>query len=134
MIFHNLVSICILVTLFNYIFKRKGQAPDRGLALFLAVKPKQLIPPKIRRPPVGDVGPELVILPRQDGVQRDPRDGGDGQGRQGDLRAAHLEGEPAGEAQAAHQNHRRDDQVPGVGEVHPVLHHVPHADGGDHAV
>ena len=50
------------------------------------------------------------------------------------MGAAHLKGQPAGEAQAAHQDDGGDDQVAGVGEVHPVLHHVAHTDGGDHAV
>ena len=37
------------------------------------------------------------------------------------MGAAHREGNSAGEAQAAHQDDSGDDQVAGVGEVHPVL-------------
>ena len=32
------------------------------------------------------------------------------------------------------EDHRGDDQVAGLGQVHLVLHHVAHAHGGDHAV
>ena len=47
---------------------------------------------------------------------------------------AHRKGNAAGEAQTAYQDDGSDDQVAGVGKVHPVLHHIAHADGGDHAV
>ena len=77
---------------------------------------------------------EDVVLAGEDGVEGDARDGGDGEAGESDGRAAHMEGDAAGEAQAADQDGGGDDQVAGVGEVHLVLHQVAHADGGDHAV
>lgn len=52
------------------------------------------------------------------------------------LGTAHSEGDAAGgaEAQSADEDDGGDDEVTGLGEIHPVLHHVPHAHGGDHAV
>ena len=79
---------------------------------------------------------ELIVVAGQDGVEDHARQGGDGQAGQGDVCAAHGEGDAAGgaEAQAADEDHRRDDEVPGLGQVHLVFHHVPHAHRGDHTV
>ena len=77
---------------------------------------------------------QVEVVAGQDGVEDDARDGSDGQGGQGDGGRADLEGQAVREAQAADQDDRSDDEVAAVGEFHVVLHHVPHADGGDHAV
>ena len=79
---------------------------------------------------------ELVVVAGQDGVQNNARQCGDGQTGQGDVGAAHGEGDAAGggEAQTAHEDDGGDDEVAGLGEIHLVLHHVAHAHGGDHTV
>ena len=51
----------------------------------------------------------VEVVAGQNGVQHDAGDGGDGQRGEGDGGAAHLEGQAAGEAQAAHQNDGGDD-------------------------
>ena len=96
-----------------------------------------LVPAKVGGIVAGEVLAELVVVAGQDGVEEDAQDGGDGQAGKADGHAGVLEdGETADavEAQGGDQDHRRDDEVPGVGEVHLVLHHVAHPDGGDHAV
>ena len=76
----------------------------------------------------------MEVIARQNGVEHDAGDGGNGQRGQGNGGTTHMEGESVRKAQTTHQNDRGDDQIPRIGEVHLVLHHVPHADGGDHTV
>ena len=75
---------------------------------------------------------ELIVLAGQDSVEGDADDGGDGEAGQADD--ADLDAAGVADADGQHEDERRDDDVAGVGEVHTVLHDVPHTDGGDHAV
>lgn len=87
-----------------------------------------------------EVGAELVVLAGEDGVHDDARQSRHGQTGQRDGEAAQAEDDALGgagavfQADGQHQDQRRDQHVAALGEVHLVLHHVPHAHGGDHAV
>ena len=52
----------------------------------------------------------ILELAGQDGVEQDAGDGGNGQAGQGDACLADVEGQTAGKAQAADQDHGCDDQ------------------------
>ena len=65
----------------------------------------------------GLIDPKLVVIPRQDSVQKNAGNGGDGETGQGHGRSGHLEGQSLRKAQTADQNDGGDDQVAGVGEA-----------------
>lgn len=77
---------------------------------------------------------EDVVIAGEDGVHDNAEDRGDGQGGKRDVGAADLEGQATGEAQTGHQDHCRDNQVSGAGEVDPILDDISHANGRDHPV
>ena len=83
---------------------------------------------------MGHIRTELVVLAGENGIEDNTSDGSNGQAGKGHMGLADGEGEAAGEAQAAHQNDGRNDEVTAVSEIHPVFHNVAHTDGGDHAV
>ena len=76
----------------------------------------------------------MEIIARQNCVEGNSRNSSDGQRGEGDGYLTDVEGQSIRKAQTAHQNDGGNDQVPGVGEVHLVLHHIAHADGRDHTV
>ena len=95
----------------NVYILRKEQGTPRFWRSLLEKCCQKLVAAQVSGLVALGVHTELIVVAGQDGVEDHARQGGDGQAGQGDVCAAHGEGDAAGgaEAQAADEDHRRDD-------------------------
>ena len=77
---------------------------------------------------------ELVIIARQNCVQKNACDRGNSQRREGDGRTRDFKCETAGEPETADKNDGCDNKVSAVCEVYTVLDNVTNTDCGNHSV